>query len=571
MAKPITGKTHVGERREKRPNGDIYVYERITAYNEKTKKTYTASQKLKGKIKAGTLEIVPTRPKKRKGEVRVTNATRQHTGLTDILEWVGKASGIDDDVCASFSQGDAEKMLSIARYWIGSGGNTLPRLESWQVMHPLPYQEAITEDVYGKLFKDVGRNEDGVQKYFSARAVRLGESPVLAFDSTTISTYSENQSEARRGFNKDGDGLNTIKLLTLYSVKAREPMVFSKQPGNVPDVISIENTLTQLKCFNLAKPLIVTDNGYYSQKNMMEFALRNVKFLTLVDPNIIWVREVVDELRTTIAGMSSTCPFDPSICGATSRKMHKFSRVRQRSRNGKVAGENETISRRLYVHVLYSPDNEAKKELAFRKDLLELKAQIEEGKDEFTESAQKKIDKYLSCSRKGRGGRLKVGFNDEAITEAKKYFGYFTLVSNQTMDTFTALENYRLREKIEELFAVQKGRLDGARPRTWYPDNLRGRQFTQFVSLGYHCFLTKKIKEVQARLRKKESGKSKSLMKLEKKLETWLAQRSLAQTLDWFDCIETTRVQTAMADYRWSTESVARDRLFLKYLGVGTK
>jgi hypothetical protein len=37
MAKPITGKTHVGERREKRPNGDIYVYERITAYDEKNR------------------------------------------------------------------------------------------------------------------------------------------------------------------------------------------------------------------------------------------------------------------------------------------------------------------------------------------------------------------------------------------------------------------------------------------------------------------------------------------------------------------------------------------------------
>ena len=571
MAKPITGKTHVGERREKRSNGDIYIYERITAYNEKTRKTYTVSQKLKGKIKAGTQEIVPTRPKKSRGEERVANATRRHTGLTDILEWVGKSSGIDDDVRASFGEGDSEKMLSIARYWIGSGGNTLPRLESWQVMHPLPYQEAITEDVYGKLFKDVGRNEDGVQSYFSARATRLGESPVLAFDSTTISTYSENQSEARRGFNKDGDGLNTIKLLTLYSVKAREPIAFSKQPGNIPDVISIENTLTQLKCLDLEKPLIVTDNGYYSQQNMMEFALRNVKFLTLADPNIVWVRETVDELRETIAGMSSTCPFDPTICGATSRRMHQFSRVRRRSRNGKAAGEKETLSRRLYVHVYYSPDNEAKKELAFRKDLFELKAQVEGGQAEFTESAQKKIDKYLTCSRKGRGGQLKVGFNDEAIIAAKKYFGYFALVSNQVMDTFTALENYRLREKIEELFAVQKGRLGGARPRTWYPDNLRGRQFTQFISLGYHCFLTKKIKDVQARLGKNEPGRSKSLIKLEKKLKNWLEQRSLAQILDWFDCIETTKVQTAMADYRWSTESVARDKLFLEYMGMDVK
>ena len=136
------------------------------------------------------------------------------------------------------------------------------------------------------------------------------------------------------------------------------------------------------------------------------------------------------------------------------------------------------------------------------------------------------------------------------------------------MNTFTALENYRLCEKIEELFGVQKGALDGARPRTWYPDNLRGRQFVQFVSLGYHCFLTKKIKEVRNRLGKNESEKSKALVTLEKKLDKWLEQRSLAQILDWFDCIETTNVQTAMGHYRWSTESVARDQLFLKYLGV---
>jgi len=571
VAKPITGKTHVGERREKRPNGDIYVYERITGYNEKTRKTYTVSQKLKGKIRAGTQKMIPTRPKKRKGEGCRIVATRRHTGLTDILEWVGRASYIDHDVRTSFSEGDAAKILSIARYWIGTDGNTLPRLESWQMMHDLPYREAISEDVYGELFKSVGCNEGGIQNYFSCRAARLDKSPVLAFDSTTISTYSENQSEARRGFNKDGDGLNTIKLLTLYSVKSREPLAFAKQPGNIPDVISIENALSQLKCLDLEKPLIITDNGYYSQTNMMEFALHNVKFLTLADLDVTWVRETVDELRETLAGMASTCPFDPTVCGASTSRMHTFSKVRQRSRNGKSAGEKEIFQRRLYVHIYYSLGNEAKKELTFRRDLLELKAQIEDGITDFTPAAQRKIEKYLTCSRQGRGGRLKVGFNDPAIAEAKKYFGYFALVSNQTINTFSALENYRLREKIEELFAVQKGGLDGARPRTWYPDNLRGRQFVQFISLGYHCFLMKKIKEVREGLGKEEVGKPEMLVKLERKLDKWLEQRSLTQILDWFDCIETTTIQTAMSDYRWSTESVARDRLFLERLGVPEK
>ena len=73
-------------------------------------------------------------------------------------------------------------------------------------------------------------------------------------------------------------------------------------------------------------------------------------------------------------------------------------------------------------------------------------------------------------------------------------------------------------------------------------------------------------------LGKNKSEKSAALLvKLENNLNKWLEQRSLAQILDWFDCIETTHVRTAMGNYRWSTESVARDSLFLEYLGVPCK
>jgi hypothetical protein len=53
-------------------------------------------------------------------------------------------------------------------------------------MHPLPYREAIIEDVYGKLFKDIGRNEEGIQRYFSARTALLGDSPGLSPIDTPI-------------------------------------------------------------------------------------------------------------------------------------------------------------------------------------------------------------------------------------------------------------------------------------------------------------------------------------------------------------------------------------------------
>lgn len=49
MPRPRTGKIHVGERQEKRKNGDIYVYERVTKYNPETKKQLLSVKNLKAK------------------------------------------------------------------------------------------------------------------------------------------------------------------------------------------------------------------------------------------------------------------------------------------------------------------------------------------------------------------------------------------------------------------------------------------------------------------------------------------------------------------------------------------
>ena len=93
---------------------------------------------------------------------------RTHVGLQKILEWAGKESGIDEDLKTCFEIGDAQKLSSIARYWVATDGDTLPRMETWQMMNPLPYEYPITQDVYGKLFASVGRNESGCKPIFEA-------------------------------------------------------------------------------------------------------------------------------------------------------------------------------------------------------------------------------------------------------------------------------------------------------------------------------------------------------------------------------------------------------------------
>jgi hypothetical protein len=78
----------------------------------------------------------------------------------------------------------------------------------------------------------------------------------------------------------------------------------------------------------------------------------------------------------------------------------------------------------------------------------------------------------------------------------------------------------------------------------------------------------KRIKAVKATLDVDDGQKTEKRLELERKLLNWLRQRSLAQIFDWFDCLEETTVKTEAGVRRWTTESVARDRLFLELLGV---
>ena len=165
---------------------------------------------------------------------------------------------------------------------------------------------------------------------------------MLAYDSTTISTYSENQIEARYGYNKDGDGLKAIKLLTLYSIETRQPVAFTKQPGNLPDVTTIENALKQLSALGLGGAEIITDNGYCSDHNLAALFLANFDFVTLVKVSLKWVKAEIDAHQDGFGSVSSAYPFDVGTHGITLTLMRDFVKARKyASRKGGLQGGEE--------------------------------------------------------------------------------------------------------------------------------------------------------------------------------------------------------------------------------------
>ena len=562
----------------KQKNGDIYVLERRTIYDPKKKYNKILSTKLLSKIPKGSQITVPTRPKRRKGgkspdSAAALSASRKHIGMMEIIDHIGKVTGIDGSIYSHTDEGTAQKILSLSRYLLASNGQSLPGIYIWQFNHPLPYKEGMSEDIYHDLFEKIGRDESLQQNFFRDRCSNIHDRAVLGYDSTTVSTYSENQPEARYRFNKADDGLKTIKILTLYSIETRQPIAFTKQAGNLPDVITLENALKELSVLGLGGTEIVTDNGYYSEHNLAELFLASFDFITLVKTDIKWVRKELDSRMDMFDSVSSVCPFDTSTHGITVTLMHNFVKIRKYAshKTGVQKGDAESFRRRVYLHLYFNPARKVEEDAAFDHDLIELKSMLEKGTpvEDLSESAQNKARKYLSFRK--WGSKTTISFNEEVCRETKRRHGYFALTSNCEKEPFECLRKYRKRETIESFFESMKQHTDSTRTRVWDTDTLRGRMFVQFVALCYYEYLSNeilKMKETLGETTGDPAHDTKAILQLEKKLKAWLNNMPVYLVLQWFDVVDSVKISSTLRSKRWTTEITQRDSLFLNKLGL---
>lgn len=578
-AKP-SGEIKTKTIRQVQKNGDIYILERKTLYDPEVKYNRVLSTKLISKIPKGETNPVPTRPKRGKNSessagTEIVSARRMHVGMMDIIDHIGSVSGIDDAVYASTDSGTAQKIISLARYLLATNGQSLPGIQTWQYNHPLPYEDGISEDIYHNLFARIGIDESLQQKFFCKRCESLPKGDALAYDSSTISVYSENQTEARYGFNKAHDGLKTIKLLTLYSIESRQPIAFTKQPGNLPDVTSVTNAVKQLAALGVNTTEIITDNGYYSESNFSELLLAGFDFITLAKTGIKWIRPEIDKQMKALDDFKSLCPYDHTTHGVSVKLMHTFEKTRKYAnhKSGAGKGDVETFTRRIYLNIYFNLSRQNADKTAFESDLYELKTLLESGvpMENLSPAAQDKARKYFTIKR--RGNKVIATANNKAIQEANKYHGYFVLVSNKEKDPFECLRKYRRRETIESFFEAEKQHADGTRVRVWNTDTLRGRMFVQFVSLCYYEYFSEEIRKLKKVLESEinSGGLNSTDIKTYKKLRTWINNTPLYLQLQWFDTVESVEISTKLRNRRWNTEITACDALYLQKIGLTTE
>ena len=473
--------------------GITYAYD-TTYYWDKEKRQSRSKRICVGKIDPETGDIVPTRGRAKKGSKSASGKpaktgpkpfveTRHlYYGATYLLNEFANELGLAADLRQCFPE-TYKQLLSVAFYLILEDNNPLYRFEKWHLTHKHPYGESITSPRSSELFASI--TDDQVNKLFRLQGRRRVEDEYWAYDSTSISSYSETLAQIQYGKNKEDDQLPQLNLLLVFGEESGLPFYYRKLAGNIPDSKTVKHLLEDLDILGFGKTKFVMDRGFYSEDNINGLYRDHIKFLVGTKLSLKFIRKHLDEVYEDIRMFVN---FDESINTYGYTVSAQWEYTQERPYKGDVIKDK----RRMYIHYYYSIENGADDEQAFDKRIASLCKELSEGKN--VESHKKAYDQFFEVKTTPKRGH-QVYYKEDAIKEARRYFGYFALITNEKMDAFTALHLYRMKDVVEKAFGNLKERLNMRRLLVSSEKGLDGKIFTEFVALILISHLDHKMKK----------------------------------------------------------------------------
>jgi len=234
-----------------------YVYE-SSGYWDKEKQQARNNRKCIGKLDPVTGKLVPSKSAvekiipapKQPGPVPSVECKRSFYGATYLFDAIGEKLGIIKDLKNCFPE-SYKQILSLAYYLIMEDRNPLSRFPKWAATHLHPFGAGIPSQRSSELFAAI--TEDAKQNFFLLQGKRRLETEYLAYDTTSISSYSQTIKQVKWGHNKDHDPLPQINLALLLAKNPDCRCIIESCLGTLRMLRPSRNCLRILIFFNWKK------------------------------------------------------------------------------------------------------------------------------------------------------------------------------------------------------------------------------------------------------------------------------------------------------------------------------
>ena len=477
--------------RDKRVN-ITYAYEN-ESYWDKEKKQPRSKRSLIGRLDETTGKIVPTDGRKKKpraegaletptkpGPLSTTQYTRRFYGATYLLDTISNKLGLTEDLQKCFPD-RYKQLLSLAYYLILEDKNPLYRFEKWAATHKHPFGRDIPSQRSSECFMSI--TEDAIQRFFRLQGKRRLEQEYWVYDTTSFSSFSEALKQVQYGYNKEHDKLPQFNLALVFGEQSNLPFYYRKLAGNIPDVKTVKALLSDLDDLGLTKAKLVMDKGFFSLDNINGLMKERLKFLIAAKTSLSLIKkeleQVYDDFRTF-----EFYNEDHQLYSTTVKAVWSY--AQERPYKGDILEEK----RRVYIHFYYNIDRATEDQKSFDRRLMRLKHELLSGKRDPENESQ--YNKYFTVKNTPVRG-VQVMVNEDAVKKAKRYYGFFALLSNEKMDSITALELYRNKDLVEKAFGDLKERLNLRRSLVSSEQCLNGKLFVEFVALIILSYLKKQM------------------------------------------------------------------------------
>lgn len=473
-------------------NGITYVYE-SEGYWDKDKQQARSQRKCIGKLDPQTGEFIPSKKhlaekelealkKRPSGPVPTTESRRLFYGSTYLFEAIGERLGVNQDLQRCFPD-SWERICSIAYYLIMEDRNSLSRFPKWGWTHVHPYGKELPSQRSSDLFASIG--EHAKQQFFRTQSGRRLEHEYLAYDTTSISSYSKMMKQVKWGKNKEHDLLPQTNLALVYGQESRLPVYYRKMPGNITDVKTVQKMLSDIDFLELDKVQLVMDRGFYSEANINSLYQQHYKFLIAARTGLNVVQKHLNPVRES---MLSRANYNSKLGLNYHSQMITWTCTEKKTRSGEIV----TSEKRMYLHLFYNEQRAVDDKIAFNHLLDQLEDELLNGRRNADHEAL--YSRYYEIHETPKRG-IRLVPKQNAIDAARKNYGYFALLSNGIKDPLEALQTYRSKDIIEKAFGNLKERLNMRRTSVSSEENLDGKLFVQFVALIHLAYIDKIMRE----------------------------------------------------------------------------
>jgi len=450
-------------------NGTVYVYE-CTSFWDKAKKKPASKRSCIGKLHPTTKEIIPSKRFGSSNTIISLNtkptASVKSVGAVDFLDHICKILGIDEILKSSFPE-HWKLVLSLAYFQV-MDKKPLSKVEHWTEIHRHPYDRFIDHRRVSELLLLL--TEDQQMIFFKKWAKHRLKEECIAYDITSISSYSELNNMVRYGYNRDKEKLPQVNLALLFGEQSHLPVYFRSMPGSIRDVSTLKNILQITNFLELKQSHAVMDKGFFSQDNIRDLFVNRMKFTIAIPFACKFAREQVEKVRSTIESHENFIQVNGQniFCHSSTTKWE---------------------GKRVYTHVYYNAHVGVEEYEKFLTDLHQWKRELETNKP--IQEHQQYYDLYLFVKETPKRGR-KVAYNQQAIDAYRQSrAGFLVLLSNATKDPIRALQIYRNKDVVEKTFDNLKNAIDSKRLRVHLEEGMKGRLFIQFVALIFISYILK--------------------------------------------------------------------------------